>query len=86
MAEPADTPRWTQRPPGSNWGDFGADDQCGRMNLLTPERGEAGQSPRSSEGLTFCLSLPLDFPAATCSIRAATRRCCGRRCATASRT
>lgn len=32
------TQRWTQRPPGSNWGDFGPDDQRGRMNLLTPAR------------------------------------------------
>ena len=30
--------RWKHRPPGSNWGDFGPDDQCGRMNLLTPEK------------------------------------------------
>ena len=32
-----DNPRWKQRPPGSNWGDFGPDDQIGRMNLLTPQ-------------------------------------------------
>ena len=31
-------PRWTQRPEGSNWGDFGPDDQRGRMNLITDER------------------------------------------------
>ena len=31
-------PRWKQRPPGANWGDFGPDDQCGRINLLTPEK------------------------------------------------
>ena len=29
---------WEQRPSGSNWGDFGVDDQRGRLNLLTPER------------------------------------------------
>jgi hypothetical protein len=29
--------RWTLRPEGSNWGDFGADDQVGRLNLITPE-------------------------------------------------
>ena len=28
-------PRWTQRPAGSTWGDFGPDDQLGRLNLLT---------------------------------------------------
>ena len=31
-------PRWRQRPEGSTWGDFGPDDQIGRLNLLTPER------------------------------------------------
>ena len=30
------TQRWKRRPEGSNWGDFGADDQLGRINLLTP--------------------------------------------------
>ena len=29
--------RWVQRPPGSNWGDFGDDDQLGRLNLITPQ-------------------------------------------------
>ncbi len=32
------TRRWKNRPEGSTWGDFGADDQRGRLNLLTPER------------------------------------------------
>lgn len=53
--------RWTKRPAGSNWGDFGADDQRGRMNLLTPERRLAGVR-EVREGLVFCLSLPLDYP------------------------
>jgi len=53
--------RWKQRPPGSNWGDFGPDDQYGRMNLLTPDKVKQGiQEVR--EGMTFNLSLPLDFP------------------------
>ena len=30
--------RWKNRPNGSTWGDFGPDDQVGRINLLTPER------------------------------------------------
>ena len=30
--------RWVNRPEGSNWGEFGPDDQIGRVNLLTPER------------------------------------------------
>ena len=57
----ADEPRWKQRPPGSNWGDFGADDQCGRINLLTPQKVQQGVA-EVCEGLTFCLSLPLDYP------------------------
>jgi len=32
------TKRWVNRPEGSNWGDFGDDDQRGRINLLTPEK------------------------------------------------
>ena len=47
------TARWKQRPPGSNWGDFGADDECGRMNLLTPEKVRQGVA-EVREGLTFC--------------------------------
>ena len=53
--------RWQHRPPGSNWGDFGPDDQCGRMNLLTPEKVRQGIA-EAREGLSFCLSLPLDYP------------------------
>jgi hypothetical protein len=53
--------RWKQRPPGSNWGDFGPDDQYGRMNLLTPEKVKQGIA-EVREGLAFNLSLPLDFP------------------------
>ena len=53
--------RWKQRPPGSNWGDFGADDECGRINLLTPAKVREGVA-EVREGLTFCLSLPLDCP------------------------
>ncbi len=34
----ADNPRWTRRPEGSTWGDFGPDDEKGRLNLLTPKR------------------------------------------------
>ena len=32
------TKRWKQRPPGSTWGDWGDDDELGRINLLTPEK------------------------------------------------
>jgi kynurenine formamidase len=55
------TGRWKYRPDGSAWGDFGADDQLGRINLLTPERVKSAAA-EVKEGLTFCLSLPLDQP------------------------
>ena len=57
----ASAARWKQRPPGSNWGDFGADDQCGRLNLITAEKVRQGIA-EVHEGRTFCLSLPLDYP------------------------
>ena len=57
----AANPRWKQRPPGSNWGDFGPDDQRGRMNWVTPEKVRQGIA-EVKEGLTFVLSLPLDYP------------------------
>lgn len=53
--------RWTRRPEGSNWGDFGDDDQIGRMNLLTPERRLAAMA-EVREGIAFTLSLPLNVP------------------------
>ena len=53
--------RWKHRPEGSNWGDFGPDDQCGRLNLITPEKRLQGIAEVIA-GETFCLSLPLDFP------------------------
>jgi len=30
--------RWAQRPDGSTWGDWGEDDELGRINLLTPQK------------------------------------------------
>jgi len=27
------TQRWKQKPPGSNWGEFGPDDQRGRIDM-----------------------------------------------------
>jgi kynurenine formamidase len=53
--------RWTRRPEGSNWGDFGADDQRGRMNLLTAER-RLRAAREILSGHSFCLSLPLNLP------------------------
>jgi kynurenine formamidase len=52
---------WTRRPEGSNWGEFGAHDQVGRMNLITAERRRAALR-EAREGHVFCLSLPLDRP------------------------
>src|SRR5438105_11137961 len=56
--------RWKRRPPGSNWGEFGPDDQRGRMNWVTREKVLQGVA-EVKEGLTFCLSLPLDYPGGT---------------------
>ena len=58
------TSRWKHRPPGSNWGDFGPDDQLGRLNLLTPEKVRQAVA-EVREGRAFCLSLPLDYPGDT---------------------
>ena len=56
--------RWKQRPPGSTWGDWGDDDELGRVNLITPEK--VLQGVREVEaGISFCLSLPLDYPGGT---------------------
>ena len=59
-----DNPRWKRRPPGSTWGDWGPDDQLGRLNLLTADKVKAGVA-EVAEGKTFCLSLPLDYPGGT---------------------
>jgi hypothetical protein len=55
------TRRWKNRPDGANWGEFGPDDELGRLNLLTPDRVRRAVA-EVREGLTFCLSLPLDYP------------------------
>ena len=57
----ADNPRWTNRPAGSTWGDYGPDDERGRLNLLTPQKVLQGIA-EVKVGKTFCLSLPLDYP------------------------
>lgn len=53
--------RWKHRPEGSNWGDFGPDDEAGRLNLITPEKVLQGIA-EVRDGKSFCLSLPLDYP------------------------
>ena len=53
--------RWKHAPEGSTWGEFGADDQRGRMNLV--DRSKVLQGVAEVKlGKTFCLSLPLDVP------------------------
>ena len=56
------TKRWVQRPPGSNWGDFGDDDRLGRLNYLT-ESTTLRAAKEIQTGKRFSLSLPLDIPA-----------------------
>lgn len=53
--------RWKKRPENSTWGDWGEDDQLGRLNLITKEKVLQGLA-EVKEGKTFCLSLPLDYP------------------------
>jgi hypothetical protein len=53
--------RWRKRPENSTWGDYGPDDQLGRLNELTPKKVKEGIA-EVKEGRTFCLSLPLDYP------------------------
>jgi len=53
--------RWINRPEGANWGEFGDDDRIGRLNLVTP--GKVLQAVAEVKaGISFCLSLPLDYP------------------------
>jgi kynurenine formamidase len=58
------TMRWVHRPEGSNWGEFGDDDQLGRLNLITPKKVRQGLA-EAREGISFSLSLPLDLPGGT---------------------
>jgi kynurenine formamidase len=56
--------RWTQRPEGSTWGEWGDDDELGRVNLITSEKVLQG-AREIQAGISFCLSLPLDYPGGT---------------------
>jgi kynurenine formamidase len=58
------TARWKQRPPGSTWGDWGEDDELGRVNLMTSDKVLEGVREVEA-GVSFCLSLPLDYPGGT---------------------
>ena len=53
--------RYQQRPQGSTWGDFGDDDQIGRVNLITAQKVLQGVAEVKT-GESFCLSLPLNLP------------------------
>ena len=53
--------RWKIRPKGSTWGEWGENDQLGRMNMVTPEK-RLEAVTEVKEGLCFCLSMPLDLP------------------------
>ena len=57
----AEQRRWKKRPENSTWGDYGPDDQLGRMNELTTDKVKQGVA-EVKEGKTFCLSMPLDYP------------------------
>src|SRR5262249_54201550 len=54
-------PRWKRRPEGSTWGDWGPDDQLGRLNLITPDKVKQAAAEVKA-GSSFCLSLPLAYP------------------------
>src|SRR4026208_2087122 len=71
----AEQKRWKKRPENSTWGDYGADDQLGRLNELTPAQAQQRRAMNEptpakvkqgiaevKEGKTFCLSMPLDYP------------------------
>ena len=57
----AENKRWKQRPENSTWGDYGPDDQLGRLNEITAEKVKQGMAEVKT-GQTFCLSMPLDYP------------------------
>jgi hypothetical protein len=67
------TKRWQYRPAGSNWGEFGEDDQRGRLNLLTAGRRLAALKEVKT-GEVFCLSHPLDKPGGSILNAFASRR------------
>jgi kynurenine formamidase len=57
----SDKPRYVRKPEGSNWGEFGLDDQIGRLNYIGSEKILEGIA-EVKVGKSFCLSLPLNRP------------------------
>ncbi|MDH0682547.1 cyclase family protein [Achromobacter animicus] len=55
--------RYVRRPDGSNWGDFGHDDQLGTLNHLDVQARLAAVAEIRT-GISFSLSLPLTVPRA----------------------
>jgi len=55
--------RYVRRPDGSNWGDFGNDDQLGTLNHLDVQARLAAVAEIRT-GISFSLSLPLTVPRA----------------------
>ena len=53
--------RWVTRPDGSNWGEYGPDDQRGGLNLITRAKVLEGIA-EVRVGQVFSLSLPLELP------------------------
>lgn len=53
--------RWTTRPEGSTWGDFGPNDVFGRLNLIDASKIRAGVAEVIT-GEAFTLGLPLNLP------------------------
>lgn len=56
-------------PPGNAWGCFGDDDQCGMLNLLTPET-TVSAAKEITEGLRVSTDWPLDRMKTPCFSRA----------------
>ena len=65
--------RWTQRPEGSTWGDWGDEDQLGRVNLLTRQKILEGIA-EVREGRAFGRLLPKSLPDGARDKTAAHRR------------
>jgi hypothetical protein len=57
----AELPIKPEYPPHSAWGVFGADDQIGTLNLLTPER-VAAAARLAQRGQVFALNWELELP------------------------